>query len=110
MKDAVRVAIVEGDLVWARPGGRDLIARIYRPEAVSDPAAPIVVDVHGGVWSVGDRMVNAVYDRCLAEAGVIVVAIDFRDGRSDIHPAASIDVTNVVRWARQHTVWSGLRR
>ena len=101
------VRIVEDERVWSRPDGADLLAKIYRPDS-AETDMPVVVDVHGGVWSLGDRTTNAVYHRGLAETGVIVVAIDFRDGRSASHPAASIDVTNAVRWARLHaSEWGG---
>ena len=108
MNETVQTAIVEQDLVWARPDGEDLLARVYRPEEALDQAAPVVVDVHGGIWSISDRTTNAVYHRGLAARGVIVVAIDFRDGRSHRHPTASIDVTNAVRWARLRAPeWGG---
>src|SRR5687768_6606877 len=101
MNGAAGFEIVEEDIVWARHEGADLVARVYRPEA-SSGTRNVVVDVHGGVWTFGDRTTNAVYNRGLAERGVVVVAIDFRDGRTHRHPAGSIDVTNAVRWARLH--------
>jgi acetyl esterase len=108
MSESAQIAIVEEELVWASPDGSDLLARVYRPEDALNQAAPVVVDVHGGIWSISARTTNAVYHRGLAARGVIVVAIDFRDGRSHRHPTASIDVTNAVRWARfRAPEWGG---
>lgn len=107
MKSAELVPVVEEDCVWSRPDGIELMATIYRP-ASADGGAPVVVEVHGGAWSAGERAGGVIRNKGLAERGVIVAAIDFRDGRSAHHPAGSIDVTNAVRWARLHAAdWGG---
>lgn len=90
----------EQDVVWARPDGMDLMARIYRPAGDAAGALPAIVDVHGGAWSAGDRDDGALYDRALAAAGFVVISIDFRQGADHPHPAASADVTAAVRWTR----------
>jgi acetyl esterase/lipase len=77
------------------------MARVYRSTATPDRGAPVVVDVHGGAWSQGDRSMGEVYDRALAERGFLVVAIDFRQAPRFQHPAASADVTRAVRWVRR---------
>ena len=43
--------IDECDVPFARPGGVELLARVYRPRG--EPAAPLaaLVDVHGGAWA-----------------------------------------------------------
>lgn len=91
----------EEDVVWARHGDLALQARIYRPAGrPAQSPAPVVIDVHGGAWSAGDRDDGALYDRALAAEGFLVVAIDFRQGADFRHPAASADVTAAVRWVR----------
>ncbi|MBV9580003.1 MAG: alpha/beta hydrolase [Chloroflexi bacterium] len=87
------------DVTWARPDGLDLLARVYRPVGVQHPL-PVLVDVHGGAWSTGDRLSGALYDTALAQSGLLVVAIDFRMGPDFKHPAASADVAAAVRWVR----------
>ncbi len=91
--------IVCEDVVWARPGGLELLACVYHPAGAS-AAAPAVIDVHGGAWSSGDRTSGTPYDTALAAAGLLVVAIDFRMGPDFKHPAASADVAAAVRWVR----------
>ncbi|MFO1014030.1 MAG: alpha/beta hydrolase [Caulobacteraceae bacterium] len=90
----------EEERVWARHGDLDLLARIYRPPEGRTGPLPAIVEVHGGAWSTGDRNGGVVYDRALALAGFVVVAIDFRQGPEFKHPAASADVTAAVRWVR----------
>ncbi len=94
--------VEESDVVYARPDGRELLARVYRPRG--EPAAPLVgvVDAHGGAWNRGDRTVGVHLGRGLAAAGVVVASLDFRQGPEHKHPAASADVAAGVRWMRAH--------
>jgi acetyl esterase len=86
------------DVVWARPGETALSARIYAP--LGDAHAPVIIDVHGGAWVGGARSDDELYDRALARAGFLVVAIDYRLGPAFKHPTASADVAAAVRWVR----------
>lgn len=94
--------VEETDVVYARPDGQELLARVYRPKGT--PAAPLigVVDVHGGAWNRGDRTVGVQVGRGLAAAGVVVASLDFRQGPSHKHPAAAADVAAGLRWMRAH--------
>lgn len=94
--------VEETDVVYARPDGQELLARVYRPKGA--PAAPLVglVDAHGGAWNRGDRTVGVHHGRGLAASGVVVASLDFRQGPAHKHPAASADVAAGVRWMRAH--------
>jgi acetyl esterase/lipase len=91
------------DVPYAAPGGKELLARVYRPGAVEgDPVLrhPAVVEVHGGAWGTLDRTAGELYCSALAGAGFVVVSVDFRQGPDHRHPAGSADVTAAVRWVR----------
>ncbi len=103
---AMAQTVTEEDAVWARHGDLALEARLYRPAEAETPL-PVMIDVHGGAWSAGGRADGALYDRALAEAGFLVVAIDFRQGAEHPHPAASADVAAAVRWVRLNAVALG---
>jgi acetyl esterase len=92
----------EADAPFARPGGTELLARVYRPRG--EPAAPLaaLVDVHGGAWSRGDHTTGALHCRALAASGLVVVSLGFRQGPAHKHPAASADVAAGVRYVRAH--------
>jgi len=94
--------VEEVDVPFARPEGKELQARIYRPKG--EPVAPLaaLVDVHGGAWSRGDRTTGAHHGRALAASGLLVVSLDFRQGSEHKHPAASADVAAGVRYVRAH--------
>jgi len=98
----------EQDVPFARPGGLELLARVYRPRG--EPAAPLaaLVDVHGGAWSRNDRTSGAVHGRALAASGLVVVSLDFRQGPDHKHPAASADVAAGVRYVRAHAARLGV--
>lgn len=87
------------DVEYARPDGTPLLARVYRP--VTPGPWPALVDVHGGAWSYLDRNADAYIDRALAACGMVVVALDFRQG-ADRFPASIRDVLNGVRFVRGH--------
>jgi acetyl esterase/lipase len=88
------------DVVFARPEGMELQARLYEPVEGPVGPRPVVVDVHGGAWNSQSRKLGEHYDAALAACGLLVVAIDFRDGRNGRHPVASADVLASVRWVR----------
>ena len=88
------------DVVYAKPDGLDLLARIYRPKLSSDQPLHAVIDVHPGAWNYYDRLAGRYYDQALAASGMVVVAIDFRQGPAFKHPLASRDVAAAVRFVR----------
>lgn len=93
------VAMEELNLVWAKPGGLELKATIYRPKSAAKPL-PALVDVHGGAWTSGDHTGDKLYCAELAKSGLVVVSIDFRQAPQFKHPASSADVAAAVRYVR----------
>lgn len=77
-----------------------LAVRVYQPEGAGP--FPALVDVHGGVWTNGDRTANEVMDRALAESGMVVAAVDFRQPPNDPYPAQVADVNLAIRWLKTH--------
>jgi acetyl esterase/lipase len=94
--------VEEADTAFARPGGEELLARIYRPRGEPAEALTAVVDVHGGAWTRLDRTVGAPHARALAACGTVVVSVDFRQGPAHQHPAAAADVSAGIRYVRAH--------
>ena len=90
-------AVKPEDLIYAQRGARALTARIYRPGGPGPWSA--VIDIHGGAWSGGDLSDGAARDAALAEAGILVAAIEFRDG-SDGYPCSLQDINEAIRWLK----------
>ena len=100
--------VEEADAPFARPAGKELLARVYRPKGEAEAPLAALVDVHGGAWSRGDRKTGVHHGRALAASGLVVVSLDFRQGSEHKHPAGSADVAAGVRYVRAHARRLGL--
>jgi acetyl esterase len=105
--EAVQPLIETTDMLWAKPEGADLDLTIYRDKAparnnagANSRALPVLIDVHGGAWSSGDRTGDKLYCAELAKTGLLVVSVDFRQAPKFQHPSGSADVAAAVRWVR----------
>src|SRR5581483_295736 len=94
--------VTESDVPFAKVAGQEFLARVYRP--AGEPAAPLmaIVDIHGGAWTRLDRTAGVQTGRGLAASGIVVVALDFRQGPAHKHPAMAQDAAAGVRWVRAH--------
>lgn len=95
------------DIEYARPGGKPLLARLYKPQGPGP--FPGVVEVHGGAWTSNDRLTNTPIHRPLAESGVVVMALDFRMPPEAGYPAALQDINAAVRWLKSKAEAHGSR-
>lgn len=114
-----RLAIlVGGYFVWRRlaataPDHADLAygtgARqkldIYLPKCAGPH--PVVVDIHGGAFKMGDKAGSAVSPQLLA-AGIAIVRINYRFTDTDIWPAQGDDCLAAVAFVREHGADYGL--
>jgi acetyl esterase/lipase len=101
-------AVVDEDVEYARPGEEPLLARVYRPEGAG-AGLPALVDVHGGAWNYFDRRADFYFDRALAACGMVVVALDFRQGPAHRYPTALADVVAGIRWTKANAARLGAR-
>jgi acetyl esterase/lipase len=86
--------------------GRPLMARIYQP--VGTGPFPVVLDLHGGGWNFKDRHAEEPFDRALASAGALVVAVDLTLAPEAPYPASVQDANYAVRWLKAKAgAWSG---
>jgi len=78
--------------------------RLYRPAGVADSRRlPVVVFFHGGGWVIGDLETHDVLCRQVtAEAGVSVIAVDYRLAPEHKFPAAVDDAWAATRWIAAH--------
>jgi len=92
--------VEERDVTYQELNGQPWLARVYQPKGKGP--FPTIVDVHGGAWHNGDRLNNQGTDRALAEHGVVVAALDFRQPPEAGYPASIQDVNLGVRWVKAH--------
>src|SRR3982750_1745534 len=93
----MRSAMFE-DLTYRSIAGEKLLGRLYRPAAGGTDT--LVVEVHGGAWTLNDRTTNAPIHQHLAEDRIAVFALDFRLAPKHPYPAAIEDVNYGIRWAK----------
>lgn len=101
MSDAAH-GVSEIPIVYVERDGAPLLAELYQS---TDPAIAgtglMLVDVHGGAFSSGNRYAGQYYCRALARAGIAVLSIEFRHGPDWQHPAALEDIAAAVKFCRE---------
>ena len=85
------------DIEYLRHGDKALKLRLYKPRGAGP--FPAVVDLHGGAWGKGSLEECKGRDEALAKAGLLVAALDFRDGNHG-YPTALIDINYAIRWLK----------
>lgn len=90
-----------------RAGG-DLPARFYQPVGLAD-GSPLLIFYHGGGWVSGDLESHDNLCRFLAvEAGVRVLAVDYRLAPEHPFPAAVDDAMTAFTYAVEHAAELGV--
>jgi acetyl esterase len=90
------------DLRVPGPQGSDLPARLYVPRGTTGPS-PLLYLIHGGGWVYGDLESHDGVCRYLTEqAGIRVLAVDYRRAPEHPYPAALDDCFAAYRWLREH--------
>ena len=105
MTELAGAPLVTTEVVYGEVGGEQLAATVYAP--AGSTALPIVVQVHGGVWTSGDRHKDEAANRWLAAHGFVVAAIDYRKPPGGAFPASVDDVGMALRWFRGHAAQLG---
>ena len=88
-------------MAYASADGVTLLTRVHRPAAGTGLGHAIVM-VHGGAWTMNDRITPEVVCSELARRGLVVFSLDFRHGPDFKHPSASCDIAAGVRFVRLH--------
>ncbi|MHB8793445.1 MAG: alpha/beta hydrolase fold domain-containing protein [Thermoleophilia bacterium] len=99
--DPAKLGTVERDVTYGKAGGYDLKMDIYYPVTANGPA-PVVMYVHGGGWTKGDKQdgAGAAAIPSLQEAGFLVVSVNYRLAPEYQFPAQIEDVKCAVRYLR----------
>ena len=86
------------DVEYLRHGDHPLLARMFVPRG--DGPFPMIVELHGGAWSRGDRTNDTIMNEPLARSGVVVAALDFRQPPEASYPASLMDISYAIRWLK----------
>jgi acetyl esterase/lipase len=101
MRDlAVRVV---KDIPYAPEHGKRGLLDLYLPAEGEVADAPVLLQVHGGAWTIGTKDQQGIpLMHHLAAKGWICVAINYRLAPRDPFPAQVIDVKRAIAWIREH--------
>ncbi len=95
--DAVSVT---RDVPFTDAGGRGTLD-VYTPADGSASHAPVLLQVHGGAWTIGRKDQQGIpLMHHLAARGWVCVAINYRLAPRDPFPAQIIDVKRAIAWIR----------
>ncbi|HJT33688.1 MAG TPA: alpha/beta hydrolase [Pirellulales bacterium] len=73
---------------------------VYSPKGAK--RAPVIIFVHGGEWTRGDKTAVSYKPKFLNENGVVFVSVNYRLTPPAKHPAHVQDVASAVRWVYDH--------
>jgi acetyl esterase/lipase len=84
------------------PFGKDEKQRldVYSPKGAK--GCPVVVFVHRGEWTKGDKAEVSYKPKFFTENGVVFVSTNYRLYPAATHPAHVSDVASAVRWVHDH--------
>lgn len=84
-------------------GGSRALMDIYKPRDVDLENAPVLLQVHGGGWTIGNKEEQGlILMNRMAERGWICVAINYRLAPKHLWPAQIIDVKRALAWVHEH--------
>ncbi|SDS14793.1 Acetyl esterase/lipase [Nocardioides scoriae] len=90
------------DLEYTR-GGRRARLDVYRPRGVELHRAPVLVQVHGGAWTMGSKEGQGVLlMNRMARQGWVCVAMNYRLAPRHAFPTQVVDVKRALAWIREH--------
>jgi len=96
--DVERVA----DIAY-RDGGSRARLDIYRRKDVDLENAPVLIQVHGGGWTIGDKSQQGLMlMNRMAARGWVCVAMNYRLAPKHPFPAQIEDVKRAIAWTREH--------
>jgi acetyl esterase/lipase len=90
--------VVKADVAYGEDEKQRL--DVFSPKGVA--GAPVVVFVHGGEWTRGDKSAVSHKPKFLNDNGVVFVSINYRLTPAVTHPAHVSDMAAALRWVRDH--------
>lgn len=86
-----------------REGGSRARLDIYKRRDVDLRDAPVLVQVHGGGWTIGDKSQQGlILMNRMAARGWVCVAMNYRLAPKHPFPAQIEDVKKAIAWTREH--------
>ncbi|MGD9109801.1 MAG: pectinesterase family protein [Phycisphaerales bacterium] len=94
----ISAANIQTDIEYGKAGGESLLLDVSTPEG--DGPFPVVIFVHGGGWSRGDKQDNKALCESLTAANFTYFSINYRLAPKHRWPACFEDAKTAIRWAK----------
>ena len=91
---------VTKDLLIRESTDFKILADLYRPD--NDRKYPLVIMIHGGAWTTGDKWNLQMHAKEISAAGFVVVAVNYRLAPKYPYPAQLEDCQQAYDWALQN--------
>ncbi|MEK4967614.1 alpha/beta hydrolase [Cytobacillus sp. FSL R7-0696] len=90
------------EIEYGSVNGKPLLLDIIRPSILPEKPMPVIIYIHGGGWSSGDKsgVGGRKWNSFFAKNGFFVVNINYRLSGEAIFPAQIHDCKAAVRWLR----------
>jgi acetyl esterase/lipase len=98
---------VFGDIGFKETEERMLFLDIYRKKNILDPA-PLIIFIHGGSWTGGDKIDYLIYLLSYAEKGYTTASLSYRFAQEAKFPAALEDVICGIKWLKANGIEYGI--
>lgn len=96
------------DISYGEAGRRNLLDIWSREDLAPDAKAPVLLQVHGGAWIIGEKEQQALpLMTRLAERGWVCVAINYRLSPRATWPDHIVDVKRAIAWVKAHIAEHG---
>lgn len=93
----------DGDISYGECGSRNHLDIWRRPDLDRDGRAPVLLQIPGGAWMVGNKRGQAhPLMSHLAELGWVCVAINYRLSPRSTWPDHIVDVKRAIAWTKEH--------
>lgn len=93
---------VHRNIPFAPYGGRGMLD-VYTSELTPPSGAPVLIQVHGGGWTIGKKDQQGLpLMQHLAAKGWVCVAINYRLAPRNPWPAQIVDVKAGIAWVKEH--------
>ncbi len=94
---------VTKDVPYDTEHGKRGLLDVYRQRDTDLTSAPVLLHVHGGAWSIGDKEHQGIPLMLhMAARGWVCVTINYRLSPRDPFPAHIVDVKRAIAWVRGH--------
>jgi acetyl esterase/lipase len=94
---------VDRNVPYAPDHGKRGLLDVYRPVDRDLVGAPVLIQVHGGGWTLGSKDQQGIpLMQRMAARGWVCVAINYRLAPRDPFPAQIVDVKRAIAWVKDH--------